>query len=621
MRRWLRRTVLIAAAVLVAGEVLYLLVANFYVNSGRPSALASRNPGKFSIRWGKAWTLWPGRICLRDIELGGRSSRIDWYARLDSADASFDIAPLFSGTIHLRHVSASGIDYRQRRRLEAGESAPAGESEMPPLPAFKVPHLPPRPPAPEEARRAPWIIVADRIDAEVRQLWFDRYRLSGPMQVATSMRLIPRGPMEFPWVRIGMARGALAQGERAILGGLRLDIETALPPFVPRGMKAIELLRMLTGRFQVQSERASLFFLEAYFKKAPWLHFNGSSALKADLRIEGGRLQPGSTLTSTSEAVDIDFLDRKLTGRGRTSLRVEESAGRAESHAEVLLDEFALSIPGEAGPYARGRGFKLTATSQALDLSDPFATLEVTVDLPNAEIPDLSFFNRFIPAGSGIVIRGGKGTLQYHVEGSQREESVHGWIELFADDMVTKFENYVIRNDIKIHTVLKDVHPRTGLFDISGTRIDLKSNKFPWTADISFPKAQVRYSTPLEGSMVAAFRMTDTTPLVAMFDAQKEISGFARRLMTIRDIRGKSALAVNRGGCEITGLEITGEKFLALADLALRPGGRDGILYLRLHIFSVGVAFEKGKKNLDMVRARKWFERERAKRHGKPAPR
>src|SRR5262249_7776724 len=58
MPRRLRRALLGLVAAVLAAELLYLLAANTYLNTNLIFAAVNRNPAKFSIRWGGAWTLW-----------------------------------------------------------------------------------------------------------------------------------------------------------------------------------------------------------------------------------------------------------------------------------------------------------------------------------------------------------------------------------------------------------------------------------------------------------------------------------------------------------------------------------------------------------------------------------
>jgi hypothetical protein len=66
-------------------------------------------------------------------------------------------------------------------------------------------------------------------------------------------------------------------------------------------------------------------------------------------------------------------------------------------------------------------------------------------------------------------------------------------------------------------------------------------------------------------------------------------------------------------------LEVLGKGLRALADLTLGERGREGILYVRFHGLSLGIALENGRKDLKIVRPLAWFERARAaRRAGRP---
>ncbi len=626
MRRWLLRALLLLAVILLAAEAIYLPTVNLYLNGDRLQARLNRRPEKFSIRWATAWTPWPGKVYMRNVEIRGRAPRIDWYGHLDEVDASYRITPLFQRGVHLRSVRVTGLDYRHRRETATEEAGADAGSGLPPLPDLEMGADQETraddttPSHPKGAPREPWTIIADDIDVAIDQLWFDRYRMAGPMRLDTSMELVTRRTIEFPRVHFTMDRGDVTIEERTMLGGLLLDFETALPPFGRGGRGLRDVVEHLTGRFRLQADSASLFFLETYFRRAPWLHFNSNAGLQADLRFDGGRLIPGSTLESTPDAVDVDFLDQKLTGSGRIAMSVQEEEGVPRSHFEATLDAFELSVPEKTEPYAAGRGFAVTATSNSLTLDDLFTTLEVKADLQEAIIPDLSHYNRYFPRDSGIAIREGTGRISYHIEANQEEKSLHGWTDLSATNGVLMFEDYLIRGDATIRTLFTSGDLERKWFDIAGTRIDLVSRSHRWKASISLPRARVRYSEPMQLDTNAVFRMTDTAPLVALFNAKKDVSNFMEKLMTIQDIQGKTALKVDEQGTQLAGLQVTGEDFIALADLALRKGGKEGILYVKLHAISFGVAFDKGKKDLDLIRAREWFEKARARRRGIDPP-
>src|SRR5206468_2389125 len=159
-----------------------------------------------------------------------------------------------------------GVDYRQRRILPPGVTPRFPVADLPPMPgvfdashASSGSHGPPKPPGPA------WTVFADRIFCDIDQLWLDRFRLSGRMHLETPMRLVVHGPMEFSRVRFTMQKGDLLAGHERIFADLALDVDARIHPFVPRESKRLGFFRSLSGRFDLRSPSASLFFLDAYF--------------------------------------------------------------------------------------------------------------------------------------------------------------------------------------------------------------------------------------------------------------------------------------------------------------------------------------------------------------------
>src|SRR5262249_36182242 len=119
---------------LAALEGVYLAAANVFLNTRLAPQSINHKPERFQIRWRSGWSWWPGQAVLHDVEVRGRSSRVDWYSHLDSVSTTFHLRPLFHRTVHLISVEAEGVDYRQRRRLRPGETSRVPVTELPPIP-------------------------------------------------------------------------------------------------------------------------------------------------------------------------------------------------------------------------------------------------------------------------------------------------------------------------------------------------------------------------------------------------------------------------------------------------------------------------------------------------------
>jgi hypothetical protein len=138
----------------------------------------------------------------------------------------------------------------------------------------------------------------------------------------------------------------------------------------------------------MRSESASLFFLEAYFRKTPWVRFNERAAGRMEMRLDHGRLLPGTTLDVSNDHVDMEFLDRHLTGEGVITGAMKERNGVLGSELTARLSDFQVAPVGSAKPFARGRIATLVARSTKMDLSDPFTDTTIVVDVPRSEILD-----------------------------------------------------------------------------------------------------------------------------------------------------------------------------------------------------------------------------------------
>jgi len=610
----LARTALFVALIL---EALYFIPAGIFLNTPLASRRFNRHPERFFIHWRLALSPWPGRVHLSGVETGGRSRVIDWSARLGSVTASFRVFPLFEREVHLNWVRARGVDYLQRPRPGPGETPGPGAEDWPPV------ALPTRPddsasgaPAPAHPHGSPWTVRADRILCDVEQIWIGRYHLTGPAHVDARMNLVVRGPLEFPRIEYRLDSGDLWTGREKLFESLRLDANLRLAPFTSRGRKAGELIHSLSGDVSLDARRASLGFLDLYFRKAPEMRFSRQGPARMHLKLDAGRLLPGTSLELEGDRIEAAFLDQRLSGSGHVVAEVGAGEGTPQSRLEAVLDDFQIARVGRTESYAHGKGARIVATSTSLDLADPFDDLHVAIDLPEAQIPDLRVYNFYFPPNSRFSILSGVGRLSYHFEVDSSQRSFQGKIDLTMNGGAARFEDITLEGNVHIFAPLREGRASDLRFDVSGTRIEIGSANPPWKGSIRLPVSRMKFSEPMQVKARAQLALQDTRPLVAVFDAYHDLPGILQRLMIIRDVRGTADFEMGKDSVEITDLEVEGRGFHSLADLTFGKGGRDGILYLRLHGFSLGVDLRGGKKDLKLLLPRRWFDAARAERRG-----
>jgi hypothetical protein len=592
--------------------LIYLLGVNLFLNTPLASYQINRRPEKFRIAWILAVSPWPGLVYLRGVETRGQSRVIQWSAHLDAVTTSFQVRPLFRRTVRMNWVRAEGAVYRQRKRLAPGGERDPQASEFPTIPGLSnPPRTPPESLYPVKPPGRAWRIVADRIDCGLGEIWINRYRLDGTMSARTQLDMTVRGSVDLGAVRFEVSEGRMRTGKDPVLEKLHLLTDARIDPLRPKGLAPAEVLQAVSGDFSIEAGDARFAFLEAYFRKVPWLHLRGTGPLKMDLRLDRGKLVRGTHFRLERDNMDAQFLDRRITGAGYAEGEVVPAESGEAFRLRAVVNRYDVAEISGKDPFMSGRDFEVTATSSSLDLTQPFTDLKVTVDLPQSDIPDMSFYNRYIPAESRLSILSGAGRVRMHFEGSQEEQSLHGDVLVTMKDLKLKFESITLSCDITISARLQHGDPREGRFEISGTRVDLLHAKPRWTGRIELPRSVIWFSQPVRMEASLKLALQDTRPIVIMFDAHHDVPTWVENLMTIEGVAGGARLAANEKTVEVRDLEITGKGLRTLADMDFSDAGRSGILYLRFHGFSLGVERSGGKRDFKFIRPLNWFEKTR----------
>lgn len=104
-QRWLRRAAMAALLAYAA----YLLLGNVFLNTPVAHSLVNRQPQKFHMQWARAYTLWPGRVALRDVRLGGQARRTQWSVQAGGVRGRVALLPLLAKQVHVPWVDADGV--------------------------------------------------------------------------------------------------------------------------------------------------------------------------------------------------------------------------------------------------------------------------------------------------------------------------------------------------------------------------------------------------------------------------------------------------------------------------------------------------------------------------------
>lgn len=266
---WIKRAALALGALLA----LYLAAANLLLLTGWGESLLSPRPERFHLSWRTGWTLWPGQVQLRGVELGGASPRTVWGVTLDRAAVGVDLSDLFSRTVRFTRLQGAGVSFHTERREAVAEA------------------LPRRP-------RNPWTIVAGKAElADLRILDVLGLRLSGEGRAVGGFRVVSGQTFELLETTLELPRATASSRGRELGRDLDIAGRARIAAYDVRRDRGPAVFDFVFGALAVRGGLASL----------P-LAAGGKGRIDADLRLESGELVPPSRVTVNGNGLAVRLL-------------------------------------------------------------------------------------------------------------------------------------------------------------------------------------------------------------------------------------------------------------------------------------------------------------------------
>jgi hypothetical protein len=260
--------------VLLTLAALYLLAANLFLNTRLGSWAVNRRPERFRASWSSAWSVRPGSVWVRGLTLRGHSANdVLWTVTVDRGHGWIDVPALLRRRFVVDGFHGEGV----RSTVSRGEGK-GGRPETE---------------KPNEKPRPPWGVRIDHVElAGVRDLSYNDLRLTGDGRgrVSGSFSFVFGREFRMGDTRLAMPAGRLWWSDELVAQDLKVDGTVSFIPFVPREHPGMEGWDFLSGSLKAHGQVPGLPFLDASGLKGT--HDRGR--LMADLRVDRGRLTPGS---------------------------------------------------------------------------------------------------------------------------------------------------------------------------------------------------------------------------------------------------------------------------------------------------------------------------------------
>lgn len=536
-----------------------------------------------------------GEIDIRGLQVNGMGERVVWRLTADRGRGQVDLAALLG-----------------RRVLLTGARIEGAVAQLDPAKGL--------PPAVPVDRR--WAVeMKDARIENLRSLAFQTDRLVGPGRLEGSLTFDRSRVLTVSRASLSLPSGRLEADRTPVARPIAVRADLRIASFVPGEVHGAALLRLLSGEVAVHGRVSSLGFLERYLRRASWLQVDGRGRLDTEVRLDAGRLLPGSRLDVRGRVRSI-FLDSVADGEALITGAVQD--GTATLGIDFSRFEIA-PLPdgtGSASPssYIEGTGLRLGIVSTDLDLATPVSDLRATVDLPDGQVPDLTVYNTYLPPGTGVSLLSGTGRLRLHFALNASTQSGAGEVLLTSGATRVRFQDVELEGNLLLRARLTSRDLKARRFQIAGTRLDLDRVSYRevddrpgtesagWWAHVLLTDGSMVWGRPLSLHSTAQMEMKSSGLLLSLFARKRNFLRWFHRLLSIEDVRAQGTLHCGDGAIEIAPLRVTGGRFDLRSRLRFTRDSKRGELFLRWGRLAAGIELRDGERTFKLRHPEEWFE-------------
>jgi len=386
-------------------------------------------------------------------------------------------------------------------------------------------------------------------------------------------------------------------------------------------IKGKEILPMLDSdseQLKVRGVISDLRWLNVLMKNKFNLAIRGAGEISADVVLDSGWLAPGTEFNINPEQLIVEVLDYVATGGGggHLKLAVEKGGESPDISLDIKMINASFKSKGDEQAFIENTDILLQATGRDMSYDGPGKDVDLHLQIPSAQVKDMSVYNAYLPLDSPIQIVDGQAELTADV--LLKPESAAGFVKLVSTGMHAEADKQALEADMSVDIKLVGGVPQNMDFDIAGSTIVINNVKVTgdekdfnddnWGIQLALNKARAVWKKPVQLDIEADLEMTDSRPFVAMMANKKGKEGWLGKAMTIDDVKGKVIMRIKDQTIVIPYAFAGSDKIDVGAKGVISADMHDGVLYARFRKLHGLLKINNGKRNLDILKARKKFD-------------
>ena len=613
-------------------ELGYLLLINVALQLPLTQTLINQiRPEKFHVTWENAWSWYPFRIHAQDVTASGQSRSQQWQVEVTSASGTINPLPLVLKRVILSNVSAMDIDYKQRPRLKPDKDYSALLPHFPDIEGWEIA---PADTSPRKTKR-PWKLTIDNGSASgVHKIWIFNINGGGSGDLEVDLSFETRGgPFSLDARELDLTLDpAYLNGEAQVFHHGTLRGAVGFAPFVPRESKGVKMLPFLKLDTQVDLEVESLKFINLFTANLGDFLIDGAGRVSGGLKYDQGFLLANTDLAVAARDLEIRFRDMNVAGEGSVRIHTPANADKPAG-LDVDYNRLQITRQGDEKHFLQGDGLKLRYAGSNFVIPEPNFDFEamlnneasrerrkdntLKIKIKEATVVDMTIANDYLPETASIAITGGtaKLTADIFVE----PEDATGGLQLTSTDLELEADQQALEGNLDLDVVVAGGIPREMRLDLSGSRLTLDEvsvagdedsfDEVYWSAVFNFDRLEGVVRRPVQLDSDLHVRISDTRPLVAIFQNQKSPPRWISGLLTLKDIEGEASVSINQGQVVIPRASILSDEAEVAAKVAFTPDASTGMIYARYKKLDLLLKLMGKEQDMDIIKVREKFDR------------
>jgi hypothetical protein len=448
-----------------------------------------------------------------------------------------------------------------------------------------------------------------------------RVDLSGTYVELDDSRVSNRsGGESKPW----QSRFGITTGEADFILPEEQDAKTGVTGFwsLFQNKELKSMLSDVSGNVQGALKVSDLDWISYLFRKPFSLAIADAAEVKADLTVKAGRIVADSSLVMAPRQFTLGILDYIIEGTGGFDLRVAKEGAKPDLRMVASLTGAALRLEDEKVAVVEDVTIEVNALAEGVSPKEGGATRTVEMNIPSARISDMTAYNTYLPKNTPFRILGGTANMSAKLV--MTEDNATGFMKMTTSRVDADLDGDRMSGVIVLDIPVVGGSTKAKRFDISGSTLSIQDVRVTgnhatagWGARIDVGKGSVVWKRPMTLNLSAAFRMTDASPILAVFDQNRKDNKWLDRLLDLKNINGKMTIEAEPDSLTIPYAFLTSNTFDVGAKGIFGKGGRQGVFYARTGKLAGVLAIDNKNKKFSVIDATGKFD---AYRPGGPVP-